>query len=305
MTNIKEWAKGNEDINKKIKDSKIVASVFKSFSGLGDYPDQIYRHAKLLELLADDETLIDDMVNEAIKNGATQVINLALEKYKTDLDLMGEVIPMALRMCEASPQFAKMINTQELIPILLDQGRGLLGMIDEDLSQDSEILVKITKNLKILENFSKDPTAVKVMELHGGLQYYNDIKKRCAKTIPTMLGINLNEVARRGEGLSENTAKKVNLLTDDERQRADGVLQTSKIVCGILKNWDDQFDICDKIKEFYYPLMVWGSDDPDSVSPQIAILEKACRNPDFKKLIPNEQGFAVINAIKMKYENSH
>jgi len=50
--------------------------------------------------------------------------------------------------------------------------------------------------------------------------------------------------------------------------------------------------------------MVWGTDDPNSVSPQIAIVEKSCRDPEEKKkTIPNKSGYDSINAIKMKYED--
>ena len=65
---------------------------------------------------------------------------------------------------------------------------------------------------------------------------------------------------------------------------------------------NDEKDMIDKIKEYYYPLMLYGSDDKDSVSPMISVQEKACRDPEEKEKIPNDQGYNAINAIKEKYQ---
>jgi hypothetical protein len=147
---------------------------------------------------------------------------------------------------------------------------------------------------------------LKCMEEHGGLPYYIDVKKRCHDTLPVILDLTLDDLAARAEPLTAGTAKIEPLLTAFEKEKAGPTLKASKGVCAILKNWNDHFDILDEIKEYYYPLMVWGTDDPASESPQIAIVWKACeKNPEEKKLIPipNKQGYASINAIKMKYED--
>ena len=81
------------------------------------------------------------------------------------------------------------------------------------------------------------------------------------------------------------------------------MLELSKDVCTILKVMNDTMNIIDKIKDHYYLLQLFGSDDAESVSPMISVQEKACRNPDHKATIPNEQGFSFFNAIKVKYNN--
>ena len=182
MQNIIDWSKGNDDVNSKIRDSKIVPSILRSWNSLSEYPDQVYKHAKLLNLLAKDKKTLDDLVVDVLKNDEVKMINYCLEKYQNNQDVMGEVIPLALLMCEKSPQIAKKIDTKALIPILLEEGRTLLMGVDENLAEDPEILEKLVKNLGILESFSKDRSNITVMDKFGGLAYYNDVKKRCALT---------------------------------------------------------------------------------------------------------------------------
>jgi len=49
--------------------------------------------------------------------GSTESINFALNANKNNPEVMAELIPLALNLCENCPTIAKMIDTRPLIPI--------------------------------------------------------------------------------------------------------------------------------------------------------------------------------------------
>jgi len=143
MIFIKEHAKKDPEMAAKIKDSGIMDSIWKSFFNLNDIPHQALQHAKLLNLCLQDPELTDPLIESAKTNDAALPINNALSKHRDDPEIMAEVIPLALILCEKSPEIAKEIDTRALIPILLDEGRGLLAEIGEgNLNDDPEATKK-------------------------------------------------------------------------------------------------------------------------------------------------------------------
>jgi hypothetical protein len=134
MINIKDHAKTlpDEDMKKRIVDAEIMPEIWKSFYSLNDIPHQALQHAKLLEMCAEDEPLLVPLVESAKANDAVASLNLALDKHAKDPEIMGEVIPLALLLCEKSPDIAAEIDTRALIPILLDEGRELTGKVGDN-----------------------------------------------------------------------------------------------------------------------------------------------------------------------------
>ena len=307
MIYIKDHAKKipDEVMKDKIKDSKIIPeTVWPSYNSLNDAPKQAELHAKLLNLCLEDPDTLDHLIESAkgYPESAPSVNN-ALDKHKKDPKVMSETIPLALGLCEGDAGLAEAIDTKALIPILLAEGNELKDKVGEELNEDPESLDKLGTNLKILDSFAGNPEAIKTMDECEGLPYYLDIKYRCWLALPKILEMDIDDLAKREEGLTKENAKETPLLTDFEKEKAGPVLAASKWVCDILKKWNDADPIIEKIKEYYYPLMCWGTDDPDSVSPQIAVLEEACRDPEERAKIPDEQGYTTINAIKMKHQD--
>jgi len=112
----------------------------------------------------------------------------------------------------------------------------------------------------------------------------------------------LDDISKRSAIIASQEGNEGTLLIPEEVAKVDQLLESAKHVSVILKNWDDRTDIVNKIKEDFYPLMAYSMDDPEALSPQIAILIKNFeKNPEDIKNIPMEQGFNILSAIKSKY----
>jgi len=56
--------------------------------------------------------------------------------------------------------------------------------LDDEGSDDADVLKKLNNNLGILQSFSNSSENLKVMEVVGGLDYLNKVKKNVADRLP-------------------------------------------------------------------------------------------------------------------------
>ena len=87
-----------------------------------------------------DHPKIGPVVVKAAKNKmAPKIVNFVLNKHQSDAGVMESTIPLALKLCEKSPEFARKIDTKSLIPILIKEGNGLLDELGDSLSSDPDV----------------------------------------------------------------------------------------------------------------------------------------------------------------------
>ena len=307
LCNNLEFILQNTDWDPRIADetskNSIFDAVWRSYENVMDFEHQAAKHAKILNLALKDDKIANKMIKSAEANDGADTINFVLENFKDVPEVMNEAIPLAQKLCEKSPKIlAKKINTASLIPILVNEGNRLLEEMLDDNMDDAVLMKKLNNNLGILESFSNSPENLKIMDYVGGLDYLNKVKRKCAEILPKLLDADLNNLSKRSSILASKADTDGTLQTPKEFTEVKDLLEASKHVCTILKNWDDSTDVIDQIKDDFYTLMAYNMDDPLSVAPQVAILKKNLdKNPGDIKLIPMEQGFNILSAIKHKY----
>lgn len=224
-------------------------------------------------------------------------VSQALEKYKDDPVVYNNIIPLAVSLCQAKPEYSSKINGNEILGELVKICRDLMAKgIDNDV-----IRKKLISNVKCLGSFAVTPEyASRLVEL-GFVEIVNTLKSEFKKKITKNLHKTPQVIEPKMQSLKEDQS----LLTEGEVEKIKNETTMIHEIMNIIPLLAKVTDV-DQMQEDCYPLALYMTESPQTLIKSLQVLYQLLEKDDSKEKVlmnPTDCMKAMLG-LKNKYSKA-